>query len=309
MEWFKNTNYNFLRIRRVAMSISAAVILIGLLSMVLRGGPNWSIDFTGGISMRIRFEKPASEGEVRSTMSRIGLGDAEIKSISELGSVPDILIQFKKSAVEGDAPEKIQAALREAFPNNRFEVRQVENIGPKIGSELRGKAIIASILALAGILIYVTARFEFLFSLAGIIALFHDVLVVVGIFAILNKEISLTIVAALLTIIGYSINDTIVIFDRIRENLKKMRTKGLEEIINVSINQTLSRTIVTNLTVFLVLWVLFFLGGSVIRDFALALLIGSFAGTYSTVYIASPILVEWNARAEKLQKQRRPTKK
>jgi preprotein translocase SecF subunit len=309
MEWFKNANYDFLRIRRIAMSVSALVILAGLISMALRGGPNWSIDFTGGVSMRVRFEKPVSEGDVRSVMNRIGLADAEIKRISELGSVPDILIQFKKTATAGDASTQIESALREAFPNNRFEVRQVESIGPKIGSELRGKAILASIVALAGILIYVTARFEFLFSLAGIIALFHDVLVVVGIFAILNKEISLTIVAALLTIIGYSINDTIVIFDRIRENLRKMKTKGLEEIINTSINQTLSRTIVTNLTVFMVLWVLFFLGGSVIRDFALALLIGSFAGTYSTVYIASPILVEWNARAEKLQKQRSPRKK
>jgi preprotein translocase SecF subunit len=304
MEWFKNANYDFQKIRRKAMLVSALVILAGLASMVMRGGPNWSIDFTGGISVRLRFEKPMSEGEVRGVMSRIGLGDSEIKRISELGGESDILVQFKKTTATEGGVDRIKAALQEAFPDNPFSVRQVENIGPKIGKELRGKAVWASLLALLGILIYVSARFEFLFSLAGVLALFHDVLVTVGIFSILGKEISLTIVAALLTIIGYSINDTIVIFDRIRENLKRLKTKGLEEIINTSINQTLSRTIVTNLTVFIVLWILYIFGGTVIRDFALALLIGSFAGTYSTIYIASPILIEWNARAEKLQKRK-----
>ncbi|RJP80242.1 MAG: protein translocase subunit SecF [Candidatus Zixiibacteriota bacterium] len=305
MEWFKNANYDFLKIRRIAMAISAAVILAGLISLVFRGGPNYSIDFRGGISVQLRFQNPVTEGEVRSAVSGIGLGDAEIKRISELGGESDILIQFKKTAVSGDRVEEIKAAVTQAIPGNPFDVRQVETIGPKIGSELRGKAILASLIALAGILIYVSVRFEFLFSLAAVLALFHDVLVTLGIFSILGKEISLTIVAALLTIIGYSINDTIVIFDRIRENLKRMRTKRLEEIINTSINQTLSRTIVTNLTVFLVLWILFIFGGTVIRDFSLALLIGSFAGTYSTVYIASPVLVEWNARAERLQKRKK----
>jgi len=304
MEWFKNANYDFQKIRRKAMAVSALVILAGIVSMVIRGGPNWSIDFTGGISVRLRFEKPMSEGEVRGVMSRIGLGDSEIKRISELGGASDILVQFKKTTATEGGVDRIKSALQQAFPDNSFAVRQVENIGPKIGKELRGKAVWASLLALLGILIYVSARFEFLFSLAGVLALFHDVLVTVGIFSILGKEISLTIVAALLTIIGYSINDTIVIFDRIRENLKRLKTKGLEEIINTSINQTLSRTIVTNLTVFIVLWILFIFGGTVIRDFALALLIGSFAGTYSTIYIASPILIEWNARAEKLQKRK-----
>ena len=304
MEWFKNANYDFQKIRRKAMAVSALVILAGIVSMVIRGGPNWSIDFTGGISVRLRFEKPMSEGEVRGVMSRIGLGDSEIKRISELGGASDILVQFKKTTAAEGGVDRIKSALQQAFPDNSFAVRQVENIGPKIGKELRGKAVWASLLALLGILIYVSARFEFLFSLAGVLALFHDVLVTVGIFSILGKEISLTIVAALLTIIGYSINDTIVIFDRIRENLKRLKTKGLEEIINTSINQTLSRTIVTNLTVFIVLWILFIFGGTVIRDFALALLIGSFAGIYSTIYIASPILIEWNARAEKLQKRK-----
>ncbi len=304
MEWFKNANYDFQKIRRKAMAVSALVILAGIVSMIIRGGPNWSIDFTGGISVRLRFEKPMSEGEVRGVMSRIGLGDSEIKRISELGGASDILVQFKKTTAAEGGVDRIKSALQEAFPDNSFVVRQVENIGPKIGKELRGKAVWASLLALLGILIYVSARFEFLFSLAGVLALFHDVLVTVGIFSILGKEISLTIVAALLTIIGYSINDTIVVYDRIRENLKRLKTKGLEEIINTSINQTLSRTIVTNLTVFIVLWILYIFGGTVIRDFALALLIGSFAGTYSTIYIASPILIEWNARAEKLQKRK-----
>jgi preprotein translocase SecF subunit len=304
MEWFKNTNYDFQKIRRKAMAGSGLVILAGIVSLILRGGPDYSIDFRGGIAVQLRFARPISEGEARGVMNRINLGDSEIKSISELGGVSDIQIQFKQTQTEAGTLDQIKAAFQQAYPDNPFEVRQVETIGPKIGKELRGKAIWASIIALIGILIYVSVRFEFLFSLAAVLALFHDVMVVVGIFSILGKEISLTIVAALLTIIGYSINDTIVIFDRIRENLKRLKTKGLEEIINVSINQTLSRTIVTNLTVFIVLWILFIFGGTVIRDFALALLIGSFAGTYSTIYIASPILIEWNARAEKLQKRK-----
>jgi preprotein translocase SecF subunit len=304
MEWFKNANYDFQKIRRKAIAVSALVILAGIISLIIRGGPNYSIDFRGGISVQLRFQKPISEGDVRGVMSRINLGDSEIKRISELGGASDIQIQFKRTEAGEGTVDQIKAALQQAFPDNPFDVRQVETIGPKIGKELRGKAVWASIIAMLGILIYVSARFEFLFSLAAVLALFHDVLVTVGIFSILGKEMSLTIVAALLTIIGYSINDTIVIFDRIRENLKRLKTKGLEEIINISINQTLSRTIVTNLTVFIVLWILFIFGGTLIRDFALALLIGSFAGTYSTIYIASPILIEWNARAEKLQKRK-----
>jgi preprotein translocase SecF subunit len=303
MELFLHTNYDFQGIRRKCMAISGVVILIGLIAMAFHGGPNWSIDFTGGISMQLRFEKPIDEGHVRGVMNKIGLGDSEIKRINELGGASDIMIQFKQTVATEGGADKIQAALHQAYPDNPFQVRYVDTIGPKIGSELRGKAILATFLALLGILIFITARYEFLFSLAGVLALFHDVLVVVGVFALLNKEISLTIIAALLTIVGYSITDTVVVYDRIRENLKKMKTKGLEEIINVSINQTLSRTVITSLTVWIVLWVLFIFGGSVIRDFALALLIGVFAGTYSSIYIAAPILIEWKARAEKLGKR------
>ncbi|MCX6639700.1 MAG: protein translocase subunit SecF [bacterium] len=305
MEFFKNTHYDFQGIRRKCMTVSALLILAGIISMILRGGPNWSIDFTGGISIQLRFEKPVSEGEVRTVMSRMGYGDCEIKRVSELGGEPDIMILLKSEAEIAGSVAKIQSAIQQAFPNNPFEVRQVETIGPKMGSELRGKAIWASFLAMLGILIYVSMRFEFLFSLAGVLALFHDVLITVGIFSILNKEISLTIVAAILTLVGFSINDTIVVYDRIRENLKKMRTKGLEEIINISINETISRTVITSLTVWLVLWVLFIFGGSVIRDFALALLIGVFTGTYSSIYIAAPILIEWKARADRLQKRKK----
>jgi preprotein translocase SecF subunit len=305
MQWFLNPNYDFQGIRRKCMAISGIVILAGFVAMALRGGPNWSIDFTGGISMQLRFQKPISEGAIRGVMDRIKIGDAEIKRISELGGVSDILIQFKQASTTEGGVERIKTALNEAYPDNPYQIRSVGTIGPKIGSELRGKAILATFLALLGILIFITARYEFLFSLAGVLALFHDVLVVVGIFSILDKEISLTIVAALLTIVGYSITDTVVVYDRIRENLKKMRTKKIEEIINISINQTLSRTVITSLTVWIVLWVLFLFGGSVIKDFALALLIGVFAGTYSSIYIAAPILVEWRAHAENLQKRKK----
>jgi len=177
-------------------------------------------------------------------------------------------------------------------------------VGPKIGAELRTQAVLATLVALGGILIYISIRFEFIFALAAVLALFHDVLITLGIFSLLGKEVSLAIVAAFLTIVGYSLNDTIVVFDRIRENLKRLRAKPLEEIINTSINQTLSRTIITGLTTLFAVVILYVFGGSVIRDFAFAIILGVVIGTYSSIYIASPVLVEWGARAEKLKKKR-----
>lgn len=304
MEWFKDSNINFQRIRRPVMTVSVIAIIIGIVSMILHGGPNYSIDFLGGTAVQLRFSNPVNEEEIRGALSSVNLGNSEVKQIAELGGEPEILIRIKKSEISDETIEQIKAALNKNLPNNPFEVRSIDAVGPKIGSELRTQAILATLVALGGILIYISIRFEFMFALAAVLALFHDVLITLGLFSILGKEISLAIVAAILTIVGYSLNDTIVVFDRIRENLKRMRTKPLEEIINSSINQTLSRTIITGLTTLFALIVLFIFGGSVIRDFAFAIIVGVLVGTYSSIYIASPVLIEWGARAEKLQKRK-----
>lgn len=305
MEWFKESNINFQSVRRIAMSFSAAAILTGIISLIFHGGPNYSIDFLGGTTIQLRFTQPASENKIRSALGKINLGGSEIKQVAELGEAPEILIRIKKTDISDVTVDRIKQVIQESLPDNPFEVRSIDAVGPKIGAELRTQAMLATLVALGGILIYISIRFEFLFALAAVLALFHDVLITLGIFSILNKEISLSIVAAFLTIVGYSLNDTIVVFDRIRENLKRLRTKALQEIINFSINQTLSRTIITALTTLLALIVLFVFGGSVIRDFALAMIIGVVVGTYSSIYIASPILIEWHARAEKLQKRKK----
>lgn len=304
MEWFKDSNIDFQHLRRPAMSLSALAILIGIISIILHGGPNYSIDFLGGTSIQLRFEKPVSEGEVRDALTEINLSGSEVKRISEIGAEPEILIRIKKTDISETTIDQIKSAISSSLPENPFEVRSIDAVGPKIGAELRTQAILATLVALGGILIYISIRFEFIFALAAVLALFHDVLITLGIFSLLGKEVSLAIVAAFLTIVGYSLNDTIVVFDRIRENLKRLRAKPLEEIINTSINQTLSRTIITGLTTLFAVVILYVFGGSVIRDFAFAIILGVVIGTYSSIYIASPVLVEWGARAEKLKKKR-----
>lgn len=304
MEWFKDSNINFQQLRRPAITLSVIAILIGIASVIMHGGPNYSIDFLGGTSIQLRFSGPVSESEIRAALSQVDMGNSEVKRIAELGGEPEILIQIKKSEISETMVDQIKAAISANLPDNPFEVRSIDAVGPKIGAELRGKALLATLVALGGILIYISIRFEFIFALAAVLALFHDVLITLGIFSILGKELSLAVIAAFLTIVGYSLNDTIVVFDRVRENLKRLRTKSLEEIINTSINQTLSRTIITGVTTLFALLVLFVFGGSVIRDFTLAIIIGVVIGTYSSIYIASPVLVEWGARAERLQKRK-----
>ncbi len=304
MEWFKDSNIDFQRVRRPAMGFSVVAILIAIISIILHGGPNYSIDFLGGTAIQLRFEKAVSEGEIRAALSDVDLSNSEVKRIAELGGEPEILIRIKKSEISEEAIEQIKSAISKNLADNPFEVRSIDAVGPKIGAELRTQAILATLVALGGILIYISIRFEFVFALAAVLALFHDVMITLGLFSILGREVSLAIVAGFLTIVGYSLNDTIVVFDRIRENLKRMRSKRLEEIINSSINQTLSRTIVTGVTTLFAVLVLFVFGGSVIRDFAFAIIIGVIIGTYSSIYIASPILIEWGARAEKLQKRK-----
>ncbi len=303
MQFFKEPNINFVGSRKIAYFISGTLILIGLISLILHGGPKYSIDFLGGTAIQLRFEKPVQVGEVRAAMAELGLANAEIK---HFGASSEVLIRvLTKQGAGGDVTKKIVEQLKKKLPDNPVEVRRIERVGPKIGSELRRAAIYAVFFSLGLLLIYISWRFEFKFAVGAIVALFHDVMITLGIFSILGQEISLAVVAAFLTLVGYSLNDTIVVYDRIRENLKIFRRETYETIINKSINQTLSRTIITSLTTFTVVLVLFLIGGEVIRGFTLALLIGVIVGTYSSMYVASPIVIEWQHWQERRKSQHR----
>ncbi|MFZ1945979.1 MAG: protein translocase subunit SecF [bacterium] len=294
MEFFKNANYDFIGFRRKAFLISALFILAGVISLVVKGGPALSIDFKGGILINLRFEKPVAVDTVRSALGSTGLGGkAELQTA--LGGTELII---RAPAEEGkDITGEIKQVIRGALPDNPFQVLREELVGPRVGKELATKAIWATVIALGAMLIYIAWRFEFRFAVAAIIALFHNTIAVVGLFSLTNKEISLAVIAAILTLIGYSINDTIVVFDRIREDLRKYHREAFEVIINRSINETLSRTVVTGTTVVFVLIFLWVMGGQVLRDFTFGMLFGILIGTYSSIFVASPILVEWQMRS------------
>lgn len=292
VQFFRETHIDFMKKRNVAIGASVIVILIGIASLIFKGGPTYSIDFLGGTEIHVRFQQDQNPGAVRDALSTIGYANAEIK---QFGGNRDYLIRVQQDENALQTPDNIIAALQKAFPSNPPDRRSVDTVGPKIGRELRDASVWATLISLGLILIYVSLRFEFIFAVGAVVALFHDVMVTLGIFSLLNLEINLSVVAAFLTLVGYSLNDTIVIFDRIRENLKIHRRENLpiEDIINLSINQTLSRTILTSLTVFFVVVVLFFFGGDVIHNFSFCMLVGVIAGSYSTIFIAAPLVVEW----------------
>jgi preprotein translocase SecF subunit len=307
LQVFKSSNINFIGNKNKAFIISGILIAVSLLSMLLpiypsRGiGLNRGIDFVGGTVVQLAFEKPVVDdlGTIRSIVSELDYGTPQVKTI---GSAADHELQIiVKATAEGNrVAEEIRGALSSQYPDNPYEVRRQEEIGPKIGSELGRKAILAIALSLVAIVFYIGLRFNFPFGVAAIIALFHDVIITLGIFSVLNLEISLPIVAALLTIVGYSLNDTIVVFDRIRENLTGGTTKrSFDDRVNSSINETLSRTVMTSLTTLMtvvVVFSVFFTSGDVIRDFSLALLVGVLVGTYSSMFVASPAVVMWNKK-------------
>jgi len=293
LQIFRNTHYDFQGKRRVAFTISGLLILIGIAATIVRGGPNYSIDFTGGLQVVVRFEQNIDEGPVRQALNELNYKDTEVKKVVG-GSQQDIMIRIPTSSDEDVVA--FEQALQSTFPENPITVLSVDVVGPKIGHELRNAAYLAVVAALFFIVIYISWRFQYRYAIAAIAALAHDVLIVFGLFSILHLQISLSIVAAFLTIVGYSLNDTIVVFDRIRENVKKLRSSTLIDQINISINETLSRTILTSGTTLIVVLVLYLLGGSVLHDFAFALLAGVAVGTYSSIFVASPILVEWNIR-------------
>ncbi len=309
MQFFRETNINFTGQRRYAYIFSAILILIGLISLLFHGGIEYSIDFTGGTSLQIAFEKPIDAGQIRNAIADIGFGNAEIKQIG-LDSENQFIIRVEQMEEGADIATTLENELTKDISENPYDIRAVTEIGPKIGGELRQAAMMAILFALLGILVYISWRFEFKFAVGAVVALFHDVLITLGVFSILNLEVSLAVVAAFLTIVGYSLNDTIVVFDRIRENLKVMRRETMENIFNYSLNQTLSRTVITSVTTLIVVLVLFFIGGEVIHDFSFALIIGVIIGTYSSLYVASPLVLEWQLRTDqkKIRKSSRSSR-
>ena len=288
MRFIKDTNIDFLGHRKLGFTISSTLILAGLISLLLQGGPNLGIDFEGGTLVQIKFDEPTEVANLRGALKNSRFENSEIQTF---GNPDEVLIKFQKQNKNISPVEEIKQAITIALPGKHFEFRRVETVGPKIGAELSGKAIMAILTAIIGILIYISIRFEFKYAAGAVIALVHDVLITLGIFSIMNYEISLAIVAAFLTIVGYSLNDTIVIFDRIRENVKRLKRENFVTIINRSVNESLSRTVITSLTTFFVVFILWFAGGEVIRYFAFAMMVGVIIGTYSSIFVASPVVI------------------
>ncbi len=387
MKFFGETHINFTGFRNKAFVLSGVLIVAGLISLALRGGPDLSIDFEGGTLVQVRFDQPVPIGELRETVEAAGYAGGEIQEfgapneylitverVSEEGLAAEVLldalnavwpgsgwavvsarelepdlsenfeggnlvivsadsippIEALKSGVkqhgvgiveltresestvafnlpflgiEAKAAGKLRDAMEARFPDREIELRRTETVGPKIGAELKNRTWAAIVISLFGILVYISWRFEFKFAIGAILALVHDVIITLGIFSLFGKEISLVIVAAFLTIVGYSLNDTIVVYDRIRENFGLRRRESYEKMVNISINESLSRTVITSLTTLIVVLFLFFYGGEVIHDFAFALLVGISVGTYSSIFVASPILIEWQNRLVGLKKK------
>ncbi|UCG52639.1 MAG: protein translocase subunit SecF [Candidatus Latescibacterota bacterium] len=302
MQFFKNPRVNFIGLRRRVMPISLALILVGAVSVAIHKGFNTSIDFAGGTLVEVQFEEPIALQEVRAVIERADLSGTEI---TNFGSQREVLIKVKHIGEAAEVARQIENILKESMSEHTIDVRRVESVGPKIGAELKTASFWAIIYSLVGIVVYITWRFEFRFAIAAIIALIHDVLFTLGFFSVTNREISIPVIAGLLTIVGYSLNDTIVVFDRIRENLFARKREGYPVVVNASINETLSRTIITSLTTLVVVLCLVIIGGPVIRDFALTLLIGVLIGTYSSIFVASPVLVEWENWRAKHRKRRK----
>jgi preprotein translocase subunit SecF len=300
MQFFTNTSIDFMGKRRMSYLFSAIIITIGIISLIYHGGPRYNIDFTGGTIIHLKFQNAVEIDKLRSALSTKGYGDSEI---THFGSENEVLIRAGVERTDEELFVTIEKIISEEFPENPFEIQRIEKVGPKMGKELIVDALLAIFWAILLILIYVMWRFELKYALGAIIALIHDVLITIGVFSLLGIEISAPVIAAVLTIVGYSLNDTIVVFDRIRENLKVTQKdmNAFIAIINRSINETLSRTIITSLTTLLVVTILFFFGGEVLRSFAFALIIGIIIGTYSSIFIASPFIVDWQLKKAQIK--------
>jgi preprotein translocase subunit SecF len=302
MELIKpGTNIPFTKYRHIAVGLSSVVNLLVLVALFVTG-PELGVDFAGGTVVQLKFSHKVSIADIRAALGPLGTGETVIQDFGETGS-NEFLVRLEKTAVEiGALGEQLRSGLTQHFGANQFEIRRIESVGPKVGRELRRQGAWTVIAATVMMGAYIWLRFELRFGLGAVVALIHDVLVTIGALMLAHYEFDLTIIAALLTIVGFSVNDTVIVCDRVRENMRKIRRESLESIINMSINETLSRTIITTGTAIMVLIALFLLGGGVIRPFAFALLVGFFSGVYSTIFIASPVILFW----EKRQKSQAP---
>jgi preprotein translocase subunit SecF len=298
LEIIKNTKIDFMGKRKFAFVISGILAAIGIFTVVqvANGRANLGIDFAGGTAVQLKFEKPIRLHDVRKALEEGGLKDFDLQ---EFPAVNKILVREKKGEQQlGQVADKITGMISEKMPDNKYVVDSTTEIGPKVGKRLRVDAAWAVAMATLGILIYIAVRFKLNFAVGATIATFHDVLAVLGAFYLMGREINLILITALLTIAGYSLTDTVVVFDRIRENMRTRIKDPVEAVMNLSINEVLSRTIVTSLTVLMSSAALFFFGGEVIHDFALAMLLGVIVGTYSSIFVASPVVLLWGGKTQ-----------
>lgn len=296
MELIKNTKIDFIGMRKVTFAISAIIAIIGIIGIIqiARNAANMGIDFSGGTSVQLSFAQPISMDKARAVLAHNNLGEVNLQEIKEGNK---LLVKVGKTSLpEGKASDTIKELFQKEFTGNTFIVESSTEIGPSIGDKLKKDTLIAVGISFLGIIIYIAWRFDFKFGVGAILATLHDVLAMIALFYVMNKEINLLFITAVLTIAGYSLTDTVVVFDRIRENLNKNFEDTMESLFNRSINEVLPRTVITSLTTFLAAISLYLFGGEVIHDFALALVAGVVIATYSSIFIASPIVAEWEAR-------------
>jgi preprotein translocase subunit SecF len=286
-----NTKIDFVSSFRWALIVSGVLVIASLVSLLVHGGPNYGVDFTGGTMLQIRFAERPPISSIREALIPLRLSDATIQDVGTGNGGAEFLIRLPIAEEATDLGTRVSTALRERFGTDAFEILREEMVGPRVGHRLRNQAILAVIFATVMMGAYIWFRFELRFGIGAAAALTHDVIIAIGALSLFSYEFDLTIVAALLTVVGFSVNDTVIVSDRIRENLRKNRRDSLSKIINSSINETLSRTILTSGTALLVLLSLFLLGGNVINGFAFTLLVGISVGTYSSIYISSPIVL------------------
>lgn len=296
LEILHNVNVDWMKRRFLMYAFSGVCVLISIASLVMHGGPRYGVDFTGGTLVEVSVTPAPHIDEVRSAIERAGIQGAEIQGLER----PELFLIRYGNPEGGPEPRTVvKNTLAAAKPGATVEIRRVESVGPRVGGELRSAALKAILVAMGFILLYVAIRYDWRYSLGAIVALFHDVFIALGAVSLTNKEVTLTVVAALLTIAGFSINDTIVVFDRIRERKQALRKEPAEKVMNIAVNETLSRTIITSLTVALTVLALFFFGGDVIHDFAFTMLVGVVFGTYSSVYVASGLALDTQLWLEK----------
>ncbi len=298
MEFIGKTRIDFIGKRHISFIISGIISIIGIIGIIqiARGEANMGIDFSGGTAMQLQFNKAITLEDARKALNANGLKEVELQEIKEGNK---LLIKMRKSTTDlGKVTESVEGVFKKEFSGNGFIVESSTEIGPSIGEKLRKDTLFAIVIAMVGIIIYIAWRFDFKFGIAAAIATLHDVLAIFAVFFVMHKEVNLLLITAVLTVAGYSLTDTVVVFDRIRENLHKNAKESLSKVFNTSINEVLSRTIITSLTTFLAATSLTLFGGEVIHDFAFALVVGVAVGTYSSVFVASPIVVVWENRAK-----------